>query len=930
MTQALITINAVPGSDDNLPINVLTQINNVNTGGELTYLWAILDQPPGTADSLSSTVIQNPTLTPKKEGSYLIRLIVNLGLPDEKTDTVIAAVRQVKTFERIPAAGETTQVDTSDGWAAATNSLFRRIDQQLADIGYIVGVNTSGGVLTHGDVLRVTSGAVIKSGLPGQETLPGFVKAPATIVGNLDELLLVLDTGVDGLANVPALGLAKAKFAGRIGDIPLGSGAVGDTVYISDSATIATTPGSYRRRAGSIMSVGGGGNRDVWFDGVGGVDITPIDVPYVVYGSPGILTAPHRIDGNNATAATGGFAHQFEAGDVGTIAIVAQRFSAAGAAIFRTQDELGAFLTGISALGYVGIGAAPTYQLDIQLPTSTARVASTTNNADASLILWRGPSATTGAGRIIFRDAVGEKWSIYNLGTGENLGINDQANSAVSALFYPQTNGAGASSWNVEFRRTWTGAFGGTDSALSCVYANLTYNHTANNIGNYYNGYRANMILGATANLPGHLISPFFGFASITAGAQVASPGVVAGFRSRISNAGTIDTIVNGLYAEGIINTGTVGTYYGFYYANNAGALGTITNNYGIWLGNQNVTGANNYAIYTNLGLNRLGDALEVVSQLGRTAGISVDASSQTAGYGIQVLGPGASSTYGIWAAAANGATGIWGSSNGPGGTGVLGTISSGTGYAVQGIGGNLGVGVAGQSVNAIGVQGSSTATYGVYGLSSNNIGVYGVGDAAGQSGVVGSSSGAGSNGVYGIVSGVASVGVRGMGSGTNNDGVYGFVNNTGSRGVAGASTGNTSYGGYFTALGTSSIGVIGISSTFAGVRGESTSGVGVSAATASGAAAITASASASGSYGVYAGVGGTTAATVAVYAEASPTGQSVPLVLAPIRSLTAGNNPGGAPPAGGMILANNVTAPNYRLWVYMGAVGGWRYATLA
>ena len=55
MTQALITVNAVAGSNTDLPINTLVQLNNTGNGGEITYAWSILDQPPGTADALSST-----------------------------------------------------------------------------------------------------------------------------------------------------------------------------------------------------------------------------------------------------------------------------------------------------------------------------------------------------------------------------------------------------------------------------------------------------------------------------------------------------------------------------------------------------------------------------------------------------------------------------------------------------------------------------------------------------------------------------------------------------------------------------------------------------------------------------------------------------------------------------------------------------------
>jgi hypothetical protein len=128
MAQAKILINSVIGSNDNLPINQVVQFDNQNIGGETTYTWSILSQPPGTVDTLSATNIQNPTFVPKKEGTYLVKLTVNLGLPDEQNNQVIAAIRQLKTLERIPTAGETTEDNISAGWAIANNSLLRHMD----------------------------------------------------------------------------------------------------------------------------------------------------------------------------------------------------------------------------------------------------------------------------------------------------------------------------------------------------------------------------------------------------------------------------------------------------------------------------------------------------------------------------------------------------------------------------------------------------------------------------------------------------------------------------------------------------------------------------------------------------------------------------------------------------------------------------------
>lgn len=270
MTQALITINTFAGSNDDLPINVLVSLDNTNNGGELTYDWTMLDEPPGPIDALSSLVIQNPTFTPKKEGSYLLQLVVNKNLPSEKINSVVAAIRQFKTRERLPAAGESIEDSALRGWADAANSLLLRLDSTLADPTLVVGSNASGGVLNRGDVLHVTSSVVIKAALPGVETVPGFVKALATVKANTLEPLYVVESDVAGSLTVANGALMRLRFLGRYADMVVVGGIVGDPVYVSNGAGLSQSPGTFRRQIGHLASISGG-FADVWFTGVGTV-----------------------------------------------------------------------------------------------------------------------------------------------------------------------------------------------------------------------------------------------------------------------------------------------------------------------------------------------------------------------------------------------------------------------------------------------------------------------------------------------------------------------------------------------------------------------------------------------------------------------------------------------------------------------------------
>lgn len=351
MPAANIKVNGVLGSDTDVPINTVVQLDNLNIGGETTYTWSILDQPPLTPDGLSAVNIQNPTFTPKKEGTYYIRLVVNQGLPSEQQDRVVVAVLQLKTLERIPAAGETAEADSSLGWAGANNSYLRRIDTLLGDPGQHVGVNASGGVLTRGDVLRASTTSTIKAGLPGQELLPGFSKALATTLGEVDEPLVVCEGHVDGSASVANGALMKVRFLGRYAsNVGGGVAVVGDAVYVTDTGTLSLVAGTVRRKVGSAMTAGA--TYDVWFAGVGGEDITPIDRGYLVYGNPGTLTNAHRVDGASATpGASGGNSYLFKSADAATVPVTIRSGPASAQNLLNMQNSAGSPILNVTDIG---------------------------------------------------------------------------------------------------------------------------------------------------------------------------------------------------------------------------------------------------------------------------------------------------------------------------------------------------------------------------------------------------------------------------------------------------------------------------------------------------------------------------------------------------------------------------------------------------
>jgi hypothetical protein len=264
MPQALITLNAVAGSDTDLPINTLVQCDNTNSGGETSYLWEFISAPPGNTAAFSAPATQNPTFTPDVEGTYLLKLTVNGTL----TNQVVAAVRQLKTRLRIPAPGETTESDTATGWGDnAAGEALVRVDTMRADPGLFVA--QAGGALNAGDVVRVSGVVTIKSGLPGQEDVPEVTSASAATAAACDEQLGVIIATVDGNTAVSVSDLCYVRTSGLVQALT-GAPAVGDPVYLSDPGAIALTAGTVTRQLGHVAAQYGGLTYDAWVDtGIG-------------------------------------------------------------------------------------------------------------------------------------------------------------------------------------------------------------------------------------------------------------------------------------------------------------------------------------------------------------------------------------------------------------------------------------------------------------------------------------------------------------------------------------------------------------------------------------------------------------------------------------------------------------------------------------
>lgn len=256
MARALIQVNATTTTTATVAIGVPVLLSNDDEGGETTYAWSFVDQPEGTADVLSNATIENPQFTPTKEGSYQLRLVVNLGTGSESIATCSVAVLSALTGDRVPGAGETLETSTTRGWAQGANRLFFAEIEGRA-MGAVVSAVTPGG-LGAGAIVNIQGISTVNAGTQSAHEIPALISAlgsEAAVRG----MLGVIIGGVGGVLSAGAVARVRV-----LGIAPLalsGSPAVGAPVYVSDLGTPSTSPGTYPRMIGRVVSASGGSYR---------------------------------------------------------------------------------------------------------------------------------------------------------------------------------------------------------------------------------------------------------------------------------------------------------------------------------------------------------------------------------------------------------------------------------------------------------------------------------------------------------------------------------------------------------------------------------------------------------------------------------------------------------------------------------------------
>ena len=212
--------------------------------------WTVLDVPKGTAFDAAwfntntaswPNVNTFPTVTnfvPDKEGTWLFRCTNSDGTVDE----VAVGVRHQRTNIRVPAAGETTEANSTRGWAESRNDDLDVFDDLVTSGGvqrcrFVSSGTGAAGTLVqfNGDTFDInpTSGATefVPTVEPASNSNPGVGRYVGVIKAKKDGTTTSIASG--SLVWVSRAGMVEGSTSNIL---DLSGFAVGDSVYVGSSA----------------------------------------------------------------------------------------------------------------------------------------------------------------------------------------------------------------------------------------------------------------------------------------------------------------------------------------------------------------------------------------------------------------------------------------------------------------------------------------------------------------------------------------------------------------------------------------------------------------------------------------------------------------------------------------------------------------------
>ena len=224
-------------------------------GGWVSYDWALLDRPEGSAATITGPTTPTPTVVADTEGTYLISLTVDAGLTTVNRTTAIFYVARLLDGRRDPAAGETIEDNPGRGWAESANQILDDVADLRKDAGRMAGIINFNGASADFTMLYVAGTQVIKAGLPGESMLPVFAKALANNAATLKGNLYILERGVVNGASPVAGEVIWARVHGIAYSVPLTLAPLAAPIYLTDAGGVGLTAGTISKQVGQVVGV---------------------------------------------------------------------------------------------------------------------------------------------------------------------------------------------------------------------------------------------------------------------------------------------------------------------------------------------------------------------------------------------------------------------------------------------------------------------------------------------------------------------------------------------------------------------------------------------------------------------------------------------------------------------------------------------------
>jgi hypothetical protein len=241
MAAASILINGLAQPKLDCDVGDVLTLSNDNDTGVTTWLWQLLDRPPGSAATLATPTAATTTVTVDLEGSYLFSLTINTN---EDTATGIASILFAMSGLRAPAAGETTEVDGSDGWAPANNQAIAMLDKSARSGSLLTCISAAS--ISAGQPVRVVGISTLSTG----QIVPQINVANATSLANLPAVGVALSTVVGSGQQL------NIRISGALTELTVNTSAMspGSPVYVSDAGALAMTAGTVSHIVGHTLN----------------------------------------------------------------------------------------------------------------------------------------------------------------------------------------------------------------------------------------------------------------------------------------------------------------------------------------------------------------------------------------------------------------------------------------------------------------------------------------------------------------------------------------------------------------------------------------------------------------------------------------------------------------------------------------------------